>query len=206
MDGNSPEEGPRSGWCLSCGFLAKAPAVESKYTSIPPFQEIAYGERDIGGVWSQPGSSKGTDAVVICFRLVPDFVEDLRKELQEGADGERISQAVIRKDRDCCKWYPYTPGFTPKEHLEELKIAQLERMSEQTQRMQLRVAVGQAVVSVVAIVAAVVLAMAFAARTDTTVIVPAPTVIVRPVAEPTVGPDVAPTGQPVVDPSKRAPR
>jgi hypothetical protein len=30
------------------------------------------------------------------------------------------------RDRSCPEWYPYSPGFSPKEHLEELRMRQLE--------------------------------------------------------------------------------
>jgi hypothetical protein len=43
---------------------------------------------------------------------------------QEGA--EKLSQA-INFDRRCDAWYPYMPGFDPKEHYERLQMQRLEQ-------------------------------------------------------------------------------
>src|SRR5712691_1549915 len=40
-------------------------------------------------------------------------------------DGDAL-RGVIYLDRECSEWYPYTPGFSPKEHVEELQMMQLE--------------------------------------------------------------------------------
>jgi ElaB/YqjD/DUF883 family membrane-anchored ribosome-binding protein len=44
----------------------------------------------------------------------------------EGPIPEASVLAIINRDRGCPEWYPYTPGFSPKEHLEELRMRQLE--------------------------------------------------------------------------------
>lgn len=51
---------------------------------------------------------------------------------------------VFERDRDCPKWYPWTPGFSPKEHLEDSRANQLER---DRRRFELRLTVGLAVVA-----------------------------------------------------------
>ena len=43
--------------------------------------------------------------------------------------GERVRKLVemVRLDRHCEAWYPYRPGFDPKEHYEELQMQRLEQ-------------------------------------------------------------------------------
>ena len=37
-----------------------------------------------------------------------------------------FGRPVIEKDRDCPKWFPYQPGFAPREHVETFHVLQLE--------------------------------------------------------------------------------
>ena len=38
------------------------------------------------------------------------------------------------RDRNCPEWYPYTPGFSPKELLEELRMMELESARQDQER------------------------------------------------------------------------
>jgi hypothetical protein len=43
---------------------------------------------------------------------------------------------ILKKDRDCKTWYAYTPGKSPKEHLDDFRVQELEsRRQEFEQRM-----------------------------------------------------------------------
>jgi hypothetical protein len=41
---------------------------------------------------------------------------------------------VLNNPRNCKKWYPYTPGFSPQEHWEEVRMHELELKRQQFEK------------------------------------------------------------------------
>lgn len=126
------------GRCRSCGFLAKHSLFAR--SPRPRFHEIEAGERRSANhvsIFTYP-ATVGTrmlnvEAEVVCFVHEYDLMEELpnvsRGELKDATELQRAEVAVevIAKDRHCQAWYPYTPGFGPSEHYEELKMQRLEQ-------------------------------------------------------------------------------
>jgi hypothetical protein len=61
-----------------------------------------------------------------CFRRVAAIRDEVQEISGNQNDLRAAAKQVCEKDRGCQSWYPYTPGFTPKEHLEELQMGLLE--------------------------------------------------------------------------------
>lgn len=67
---------------------------------------------------------------LVCFVGQVDLMAHIRDIPVDNADDQakrcRVALKVIEKPRDCPAWYPYTAGFNPKEHYEDLKMQRLE--------------------------------------------------------------------------------
>jgi hypothetical protein len=101
-----------------------------------------------------PAYSRDQWAMPTCFR----FVADLPSEFQAALDGLRAKPghviaddegdtvedlrgcvaSFLTFDRHCSHWYPYVPGLSPKEPLEQLHMIQLERERQQFQERMAR--------------------------------------------------------------------
>lgn len=113
------------GRCVSCGLLA------IHQTESPRWHEATQdargtGRLDRGGT----GYERDFNTWPACFRHAADLEAEARAVIEErGLSGDGrpgANQEVITRDRHCPAWYPYSPGFPPKEHLEELRMMQLE--------------------------------------------------------------------------------
>jgi hypothetical protein len=115
--------GYKKGACASWGFLAKY--SHRVHTPAPTFFEIDNQEREAGAAFRHlPSTHQGLVVTkASCFRQL------LSLQLEMDATEENSTELVkvLTKDRDCPKWYPYTAGFSPKEHLEEYRVQELER-------------------------------------------------------------------------------
>jgi hypothetical protein len=117
--------------CVSCGFLGK-----HRFS----WFEVTLEERALGSLAKANAEPR---VVPGCIRGVADLARErdgnlaaLRENGEPVADAEgnvnvraerQALLEVLNLDRRCSDWYPYTPGFSPKEHLEELRMAQLEQ-------------------------------------------------------------------------------
>ena len=61
------------------------------------------------------------------FQHAFDLRAEWDAEVAGGSDHEVASRTIMYRDRDCECWYPYRPGHSPKEHLEESRMMQLEQ-------------------------------------------------------------------------------
>jgi hypothetical protein len=114
------------GICRTCGFFAKHP-VNGSSVATPSYYEIEPDQRESGKVWSHrpdlTGSPLSTEPA--CFDRAADLRSEASELIQLGNDG--TAKEVCNKDRACEHWYPYSPGFSPKEHMEDLKLKALEQ-------------------------------------------------------------------------------
>jgi len=136
------------GKCLTCGFLAKHTSVApGHYAPSPRYYEIEVDERQRGACFYyhiEPGRPLTTEPA--CIKHAAILSNELASELErlrtEAYTLEAKSQAtrenaafnVVSNDQRSCKhWYPYWPGFSPKEHLE---MYNSERLFELSQKIQ----------------------------------------------------------------------
>ncbi len=84
-----------------------------------------------------------------CFQFVADLSEEYLAALERANPGSTTTDAygdtiedsrpavrqVLDLDRQCPEWFPYMPGFSPKEHEERLQLLQLEQERQRTQAM-----------------------------------------------------------------------
>lgn len=116
------------GACYNCGFLSRKDVLNTHLTL---FYEISEEDRTNGHFF--PFSSLGAPR---CFRGVdvggeirdstglPDYpIRTEEHQQRQNAAGKKVLEAA----RECELWFPYTPGMSPKEHLEEYKMLQLEQ-------------------------------------------------------------------------------
>lgn len=114
------------GRCTTCGFLAK-------HRSGGPWHEVGHEDRESGrNFYKAPGGSINTAPA--CLRHAANLEEEHQRNWatrkvagDNSPDAEFAAvRAVIGADRHCSEWYPYTAGFSPKEHWEEWRMVQLE--------------------------------------------------------------------------------
>ena len=130
------EKSENEGKCVSCGFLALFVADNRSQTQ---YFEFNAGRRLSGRAEKvSPTAFQGdVDCIVSCYRTAANLYKEcvdigLKKPTEEFL---KVLE-VINKDRNCDRWYEYIPGFSPKEHLEMLKSAELEE-SRRTFELQL---------------------------------------------------------------------
>lgn len=123
------------GRCIGCGFLAKHATPGSGDTT---HFEAELDERVKGNLFRH--MVRRTDGhfvtVPLCFRNVHPIgveIRDLARD-QSGLSPPEAAIQVIMKDRGCTKWYQYQPGRIPKEHLDELKLLEMEQRREDFER------------------------------------------------------------------------
>ncbi len=114
------------GRCVSCGFLAK---------HRDRWHEATEEERETGTLLQGgAGWEHEINTVPACFVRAADLPAEYQAGLRTPAESLESGDTVLRRatlnivtrDRGCPQWYPYSPGFSPKEHLEELRMMQLE--------------------------------------------------------------------------------
>jgi hypothetical protein len=123
------------GRCRSCGFLSKHSTYRK--SPAPRFYEIEQYERQTEShelLFRYPVDVAArvleVYVEVVCFVQAADLNEPLREigPVQEGNWPERvrIAKEIINFDRHCPAWYPYDPGFSPREHYEVYQMQRLE--------------------------------------------------------------------------------
>ena len=123
------------GRCASCGFFGKHALVRDVPT--PNYYECDNQARLSGRAFQHPAGALYGDIQTepVCFVGKIWMVTESANEQLNYPDREHALKAVIDKpDRNCSRWYPYTPSFGPKEHLEEFKMQQLEQDRREFQR------------------------------------------------------------------------
>ena len=124
------------GRCVSCGFFGKHKA---------DWREVGAEHRADGWLYdNEPGGGFNPACIRGAADLGREFFAKLeaRREARQkagesdvDAEGnpnpkppstEALLLEVLNLDRRCSEWYPYTSGFSPKEHVEELRMMQLE--------------------------------------------------------------------------------
>lgn len=124
----TPFERRFKGRCVSCGFLAKH-ADAGKGPTSGYFETEMY-ERRTGVVWAHtPDGFLGPiETYPVCFRGKFVLTDDIKKLLLKDP-GMGVDKAAARRflaKQDCDGWYPYTSGFDPRWHYEELRMLRLE--------------------------------------------------------------------------------
>jgi hypothetical protein len=120
------------GRCVSCGFVGRH-AFE--------WYEVSQDERDTGRLYTATPDGRRSRTTLGCIKNAANLVQERGEKLTIRLAGRPIADAegivdvaaeygalrdVLTTDRQCSKWYPYTQGFSPKEHVEELRMMQLE--------------------------------------------------------------------------------
>lgn len=135
----------QKGKCSTCGFLARK-AVN--LTDRSPYSEAFEANRENGGGVYIQITNKSVPAPFVCFIRAQDIDAEIKKAFtalcpphaatssyfDSNISGDvyaRASLQIFRVNRSCEQWYPYTPGFSPKEHLEEFKMLRLEELRKQ---------------------------------------------------------------------------
>ena len=119
------------GKCINCGFLGKRDCISSvsicyEATSVDRL------EGQLTEYRMEPTQSGGmTNRALLrtlpwCFIGKAGFLVELEVEGARDIQPDKVRD-IIRKDRKCEFWYPWTEGKPPKEHLEKLEMMQLEQ-------------------------------------------------------------------------------
>lgn len=139
------------GKCATCGFLSRNITIGS-ISEIHEIPWLARGGYDpIEGLKTGEVMNGLEHPYVECFLHVGDILGETIKELEAAGDGNwaAAEQRVFWKDRRCPYWFGYSPGVSPKRHLEryemqrleqdrrafELRLAELTRKAEEDSRL-----------------------------------------------------------------------
>ena len=107
----------QEGRCKTCGFLAQRTEFDS-FSREGTFHEVRADQRTKWMPSFRPSPGLVIRAKPVCFVGAADLDAEFGSR---GPDDSRLAESakvVFDKDRKCPKWYPYTPEFSPKEHLE----------------------------------------------------------------------------------------
>jgi hypothetical protein len=110
--------------CATCGFLSlRVP----HFGDTKPPVEVLRENRDSGELFNFHGGS----AQPRCFidAADPRLFDEIQSEAASSSNEHYRQQAqlVINRERDGSAWFPWQPGFSPKEHLEKYQMLQLEQ-------------------------------------------------------------------------------
>lgn len=128
---------PKEGRCHGCGFLAKY-ASDPDWVG-PQYFEVNEHDREygVGGTHAPiAGVSHTIQTDLLCFRRVAPLGAEIGALMATHPDRtvEAATVAVIERERGCSEWLPYTPEFSPREHLEKLERAQIENNRREFER------------------------------------------------------------------------
>jgi hypothetical protein len=163
------------GRCRSCGFLANRAMFafdtpwgeeffeigqQARRTGHAPTYGVP-GRRTGSGLSAEEFSEKAIMLEHVCYRGVADFQAELRR-----TRAKHKWKVIFDRDRHCPKWFPYSPGVTPKIHMDKVHMLELEqsrqafesRMQAENQATQTRmllIAGTQALLAIIAIVVGV---------------------------------------------------
>jgi len=115
------------GRCVSCGFLAKHGMPGSGPRT---YFEVEMAERESGAVFAHVlDAFKGpVPTSPACFRNVTALGREVISVREsDSVEGNlAAARAIILKDRQCPRWFPYQPGLDPREHLGGLAMQEAE--------------------------------------------------------------------------------
>jgi hypothetical protein len=103
---------------VSCGFLAKHADPGKRPNN---YFEIETAERASGKVFQHVPDAFGGPVITapICFMGAFALGQEVIAEqnLPSVESNEEAAFRVFLKDRECAKWFVYTPGLSPQQHL-----------------------------------------------------------------------------------------
>src|SRR6185436_20538026 len=116
--------------CITCGFLCKH--VPDGDIPTPKFFEMDSANRKSGEVFRHTVNSfRGSVyAHPMCFR----GIDTVNRELETASDSNTRFLEIATKERQCGKWILYEHGFSPKDHLQDLRMNELELKRQQFQK------------------------------------------------------------------------
>jgi hypothetical protein len=124
------------GICFTCGYMGAylpgqgdVPAAGSMLIF-----EATWGLRERGELW-RAGASAELSTMPQCARLVHDPIKELSDLLLQDMERTAATREVLRKNRGCEKWCQYTTHFSPKEHLQEARMLEIEKMRQEQTKM-----------------------------------------------------------------------
>jgi len=121
-----PDTPGTDGRCVSCGFLSK---FNRHYDGPPPYvYEMPPRDRE-SGERTQIRLDSGREIAGFpqCYvgeAKIWEEIDALRRKT--GKNEFEAATEVFNENRRCPKWHPYTQGFSPQEHWEELRMQELE--------------------------------------------------------------------------------
>lgn len=112
--------------CADCGFLAKY--CPGNQIPTPNYFEMDTLARETGKAFQHPAHSAGglAPSYPVCFRRVAEFEDTFKGFKVESQQDPNKLFELLQQERSCSLWWEYSPGLDPKEHLQDLRMNQLE--------------------------------------------------------------------------------
>jgi hypothetical protein len=116
--------------CVSCGFLSRF--------DIGGDSQL----HDVGAWTRANGDFRGS--IPACFRQKADLFREMREEQQKRTEDGAYTHPtvagglVLNLERNCDRWYPFQPGLSPKDHLDQMLMIQIEQARRAHEREMVR--------------------------------------------------------------------
>ena len=147
-----------AGRCVNCGFLCKLRRQADAEAIV--YEATSY-DRKNGTLYHHSGwpDKHDVQTQLTCFRnaanLQKELVDTLAAAEQRGMEAtNKHTLAIIEKPRNCESWYPWTEYLSPREHLEEMKLKELQRFNRNMSIFLAMVALGTLGVGIATIIVA----------------------------------------------------
>jgi hypothetical protein len=111
--------------CETCGFFSKHGRGSS--APAPRYYEVETTDRtNTNEIFRHFAEGRSVSCEIVCFQHKLNFMAELNRLPGQSQRNDKLV-AMVRQNRNCESWYPYRPGFSPKEHYEELQMQRLEQ-------------------------------------------------------------------------------
>jgi len=119
-----------AGKCSTCGFLGvREGAADSGFVA-GPLSEVTVDRRSKGAVTALARGSSFVPAFPVCAIGVIRIDAEIRTQVSNDVAYEGAAAKILSIQRHCEKWYPYSSGMTPGEHLEEKRMIDFAKRQE----------------------------------------------------------------------------
>lgn len=115
------------GRCYSCAYLCRV--VKVSPVAEPQYRELSDNARKDADFFLVPKSAGiNIPTKPACFQCAAPLTALIEEQMQDHSKSQHDAAMFITyEDRKCKKWFPYTEGLTPAQHLE---IDMLERVEQ----------------------------------------------------------------------------
>ncbi len=122
------------GKCATCGFFGLSEGAAGRTIARRAAVQVSIEQRQYGNVFDIGVGRSSLRGVPVCILNKADFTQYSLSYFEDHNVLARSIAADLQKERNCQYWYPYRPGATPGEHLEEKRMIDFAERQEKFHR------------------------------------------------------------------------